>query len=377
MTLATTVDSPLLRMARMGQTEYWNDSCDPAELKYAIERGAVGATSNPVIVLDVFSREKAHWAPRVRELAAAHPGWTEVELSWAIAEELVVRGAALLAGIHDATAGCRGWQSFQVNPADYPAADRMVEQAVRFTSLAANIQVKFPATAAGIIALEEATAHGVNVNATVSFSVAQAIAAAEAIERGLARLAAAGGDPAKLAPIVVIMIGRLDDWLKVVADRDLLSVTPGALDRAGIAAFKRSYAIFRERGYRSRLLAAAYRHHLHWTELVGGDVSLTIPHAWQVRFNQSGSSRSPAWTCPLNPRSSRNWAGSPTSAAPTSRTAWCPSSSTGSAPRHAPCAVSSRPSTISWGLSGTSRYPTRTPDPAFLDESGAARLWAP
>ena len=46
--------------------------------------------------------------------------------------------------------------------------------------------------------------------------------------------------------------------------------------------------IFQERGYRARLLAAAYRHHLHWSELVGGDVVLTIPHAWQVLFNESG-----------------------------------------------------------------------------------------
>jgi transaldolase len=97
------------------------------------------------------------------------------------------------------------------------------------------------------------------------------------------------------------MIGRLDDWLKVVAERDLLSVTPGALDWAGIATFKRAYAIFRERGYRSRLLAAAYRHHLHWTELVGGAVSLTIPHAWQVRFNQSGIEPEARMDLPVDP----------------------------------------------------------------------------
>src|SRR5204863_4201551 len=46
--------------------------------------------------------------------------------------------------------------------------------------------------------------------------------------------------------------------------------------------------LYRERGYRTRLLAAAYRHRLHWTELVGGDVILTMPHSWQVRFNGSG-----------------------------------------------------------------------------------------
>ena len=53
-----------------------------------------------------------------------------------------------------------------------------------------------------------------NINATVSFTVAQAIASAEAVERGLDRLARSGGDPARLAPVSMIMIGRLDDWLK-------------------------------------------------------------------------------------------------------------------------------------------------------------------
>jgi transaldolase len=108
------------------------------------------------------------------------------------------------------------------------------------------------------------------------------------VERGLGRLARAGGDPARLAPVSVIMMGRLDDWLRVVVDRDGLSVDPGAPFWAGLAVVKRAHEIFRERGYRSRLLAAAYRHHLHWTELVGGDLSMTIPHAWQVRFNSSG-----------------------------------------------------------------------------------------
>lgn len=288
MSPATMIDSPLLQTARSGLTDIWNDSCAQAELAYAIERGAVGATSNPPIVLDVVSKEKAYWGPRVRELAAANPTWTATELAWAVVGEMGVRGAALLEGIHTATGGRKGWLSLQVDPATYMAPVRMVEQGVFLAGLAPNIQVKFPVTSAGIVALEEATARGVNVNATVSFTVPQAIAAAEAIERGLARFEAAGGDPSTLAPCVVIMIGRLDDWVKVVAERDLLSITPGVLDWAGIAAMKRAYATFVERGYRSRLLAAAFRNHLHWTELVGGDLSLTIPYSWQVRYNQSG-----------------------------------------------------------------------------------------
>jgi len=84
------------------------------------------------------------------------------------------------------------------------------------------------------------------------------------------------------------MIGRLDDWMKVLVEKDSIALDPDAANWAGIAAFKRAYGIFQERGYRTRLLAAAYRHRLHWTELVGGDVVLTMPYAWQTRFNASG-----------------------------------------------------------------------------------------
>ena len=65
--------------------------------------------------------------------------------------------------------------------------------------------------------------------------------------------------------------------------------------------FKRAYGIYQERGYRTRLLAAAYRHRLHWTELVGGDIVLTMPHAWQVRFNDSGIDPEPRIDVPVDP----------------------------------------------------------------------------
>ena len=297
----TMVDTPLLRTAQLGLTDCWNDSCAVEELTYAIDRGAVGGTTNPPIVLEVLGKERAYWALHIREAARANPKWTEVELTWALVEEMAMRGAAVLAPIHEREHGRKGWLSIQTNPENYPNADRMVEQAVHFASLAPNMQVKIPATAAGIDAIEEATARGVNLNATVSFTVPQALAVGAAMERGLDRLAAAGGDPSRLAPVVTIMVGRLDDWMKAIVGRDGLAIDPRPLDWAGIAVFKRAYTIFRERGYRSRLLAAAYRHVLHWTELVGGDVILTMPHAWQVRFNDSGIVPAPRIDVPVDP----------------------------------------------------------------------------
>lgn len=282
------VDSPLSRMVRETGTDFWNDSCAVAELQYAVERGGTGATSNPVIVGEVLKKERDHWVPRVRELALEHPAWSEVELTWAVIEEMGVRGAAILAPVFAEHGGRKGRLSLQTNPANHRDPVRMTEQALHFASLAPNVQVKFPTTAAGLEAIEEATARGVVVNATVAFTVAQALAVGEAVERGLRRLEAAGGDASRSGPVCSLMVGRLDDWIKVLVERDDIALDPGAASWAGVAVFKRAYAAYRERGYRTRLLAAAYRHRLHWTELVGGDVVLTMPWAWQVRFNGSG-----------------------------------------------------------------------------------------
>ena len=282
------IDCPMLRTVTDRPTDYWNDSCSIDELGYAVARGATGATSNPSIVLEVLRQERTHWVPRIAEIAAADPSSTETDITWALIEEMAVGAAGVLAPVFTREHGRKGRLSLQTNPADYPNTERMLEQGRRFASLAPNLQVKFPATRAGIAAMEQATAAGVSINATVCFTVAQAIAVAEAVERGLEALVAHGGDANAVAPVCTIMVGRLDDWMRVLVERDGIAVHPDALDWAGVAAFKRAYALFRARGYRTRLLAAAYRHRLHWTELVGGDVILTIPHAWQVRFNASG-----------------------------------------------------------------------------------------
>ena len=146
---------------------------------------------------------------------------------------MAVRGAGVLEPVFVREAGRKGRLSVQTNPANYPNMERMLEQGVRFASLAPNIQVKFPATRAGIRAIELATAAGVSINATVCFTVAQAIAVAEAVERGLDTLAAAGSDPASVTPVCTIMVGRLDDWMRVLVERDEIAVHPDALNWAG------------------------------------------------------------------------------------------------------------------------------------------------
>jgi len=282
-----TYKSPLHETVSAYPTDFWNDSCSVEELAYAIDHGAVGATSNPTIVEQVLNQERHLWEGRIYELIADNPTWSDEDVMSKIFEEIALKGAELLLPVFERENGMKGRLSIQTNPSYYRNVDAMVEQAVRYASLAPNMQVKLPATSQGIAAMEEATYRGVNVNATVSFTVAQAVAIGEAIDRGLARREAEGLATDDMTPVTTIMVGRTDDWIQIVTKRDGIIVSPQYLPWAGVAVFKKALEIYQERSFRSRLLAAAYRSHLHWSELIGGDVVLTVPSGWQKLFNSS------------------------------------------------------------------------------------------
>ena len=280
-------NSLLQEMAMTTDTDYWNDSCAVSELEYAIPNGAVGATTNPVIVLNVLKKEYDLWEDRILEIIKDNPTFDEDEVSWQLIEEMAVKGSELLLPVFERENGMKGRISIQTNAKFYRDAQRMSDQAVKFDKLAPNMQVKMPATAAGIKAMEEATYQGVNINATVCFTVPQAVAVGEAVEKGLKRREAEGKNTSKMSPVCTIMVGRLDDWLKIVADKENISIDPAYLEMAGVAAMKNAVQIFKERGYKTRMLAAAYRNQLHWSELIGGNIIHTIPYKWQKRYNNS------------------------------------------------------------------------------------------
>src|SRR5258708_36829648 len=284
---ATAFKSPLHKMTQTTPTCLWNDSASIQELTYSIEHGAVGATCNPVIVLGVLKKEIANWKTRIEVLLKEFPTAGEDEIAWKGVREISVRAAAVLKPVFDAQGGKNGRLSIQTDPRLYRDAKSIVEQAEEFSKLAPNLIVKIPVTAAGIPAIEEATYRGISINATVCFTLPQCVAVAEAVERGLKRREKEGGEIASMGPVCTIMVGRLDDWLKVLIEKENVAIDPGHTEWAGVAVFKKTYKLFRERGYRIRLLAAAFRNHMHWSELIGGDIVISPPYAWQVRLNKS------------------------------------------------------------------------------------------
>jgi len=280
--------SLLHQMTQTTPTRLWNDSCSIEELTKSIEmNGAVGATCNPSIVLTVLKKEWSLWKDRIPQIIHELPKATDEQVAWKLVEEMSQKAAALLMPVFEREQGKYGRLSIQTNPKCYRNADSIVEQAEHFSQLAPNMVVKIPVTKAGIEAIEQATYRGVSINATVSFSLPQAIAVAEAVERGFKRREAENKDISRMGPVSTLMVGRLDDWLKVVAEKEGIIANPWVLDWAGVAVMKKTYKLYQERGYRLPLLSAAFRNHLQWSEFIGGNVVISPPYNWQKRYNAS------------------------------------------------------------------------------------------
>src|SRR4051794_16340693 len=100
-----TYKSLLHEMTQTTPTCLWNDSASLSELTYSMEHGAVGATCNPVIVLDVLNKESHIWNDRIRSLVNELPHATEEQIGWKLVEEISATRARLLIPIFEEQRG--------------------------------------------------------------------------------------------------------------------------------------------------------------------------------------------------------------------------------------------------------------------------------
>jgi transaldolase len=258
-------------------TRWWHDSADPGELELGLRRGASGVTTNPVLAATAVKNNRERWHADVdRALARRLP---EEQKAEALVEIAVTRAAEQLLPAFHRSGGRTGFVCAQVNPIRAADRDCMYPMAKRFHGWAPNIAVKLPATAAGLDVLEECVAEGITVTATVSFTVPQVVAVAERHRAGTRRATANGITPGQC--FAVIMIGRLDDYLREVAHDSHPAVAESDIVQAGLAVTKRAYSIYKERQYGALLLVAALRGAHHLTELAGADLLMSIHPAYQ------------------------------------------------------------------------------------------------
>jgi transaldolase len=259
------------------KTVWWHDSAEPDEIERAIRRGAVGATTNPFLVHAALAANRQAWAPQIDGVLSE---LLEPEEKAERLMGIAVRHAARqLEPEYDKSAARMGYVCTQVNPTRAGDRDGMLAAARRFSQWAPNIAVKLPATAAGLDVLEDCTAEGITCTLTVSYTVPQVIAIAEKHREGIRRARSGGVEPGKC--FAVIMIGRLDDYLRDVAYDSRVNISESDIRRAGLAVSKRAYSIYRQSGYEAMLIVAAMRGTHHVMELAGAEIIMSIPPALQ------------------------------------------------------------------------------------------------
>jgi transaldolase len=252
-------------------TQWWHDSADLEELRISMENGAVGVTTNPFLVRTSLYANPALWDPLLKDIPRDIKGGEKAE---AIAEKITKKVAGQMYPVFEKSGGDKGFVCAQVNPTKPGAAKEMIAMAKRLTKWAPNIAVKLPVSNAGLEALEECAAEGITIVATVSFTVPQVIAVAERYRKGLARAKKNGIKPGKC--YAVIMVGRLDDYIRDLAMDSNSKVTESDIRMAGTAAAKKAYTIFKEMKYEAIIMPAGMRGEYHAADLADAEMVLSV-----------------------------------------------------------------------------------------------------
>lgn len=268
-------------LSKSTQSNWWQDSAELESMDEAIANGATGVTTNPLLVKRSLFGKTETWRPFLQGIPDSLHGSDKAE---EIVRRITVEIARKFEPIYRQTDGAQGYVCAQVNPSKAGDADVMIAMARRLSQWAPNIAVKLPVTAAGLEALETCIAEGITITATASFTVPQVLAVAKRHMAGLALAEKNGVKGGRC--FAVIMVGRLDDYLRDVAHDRKADVLESDIIQAGTAAIKKAYRIFEKMNYQAILMPAGMRGDYHTTALAGANMSMSIAPNIQAKLAQ-------------------------------------------------------------------------------------------
>jgi len=306
------------KLHKAGQS-IWYDNIqrsllDNGEMAAMIARGEIrGVTSNPTIFMNAIVKSQDYDSCLV---PLAKAGKSAEDIFWQLAVEDIQRAADLFRPMYEQSGGGDGYVSLEVSP--YLAQDakgtlaaaKWIWQRVDRS----NLMVKIPATWAGLSAIAATIAEGINVNATLIFSIERYAGVMDAYLKGLEKRAAAGLPIASVASVASFFVSRVDTKIDAhlmgMVDRGgtRADKAAGLLGKSAIANAKLAYAGFKEvfgsprfqalrtQGARvQRPLWAStgtknkeYSDVMYVEELIGPDTVNTVPPATLAAFLDHG-----------------------------------------------------------------------------------------
>lgn len=234
----------LKQLAEQGQSIWLDyirrDLIRSGELKRLVEEdGLRGVTSNPTI-FDKAISGSTDYDMALRALLAGNLHAAVGELYDPLAIEDIQMAADVLRTVYDETHGDDGYVSLEVSPLLADDTERTISEAQRLKTAVdrPNVMIKVPATPAGLPAIEELIANGVNVNITLMFSMHHYEAVARAYIQGLERC----GNPAGVASVASFFVSRVDTAVDKALEK---SGNPEAKALAGKIAIANSKVVYR------------------------------------------------------------------------------------------------------------------------------------
>ena len=306
--------NPLQRLWQEQRQAVWLDFIERDLLtgggleRLVADDGVRGVTSNP----SIFQKAIEGGGPydeAVTNLLATDPEMTTVQLYEALAIEDIQHAADILHPVWEESRGGDGYVSLEVSPHLARDTDGTVAEASRLWQAVdrPNLMIKVPATPEGIPAIESLIGEGINVNATLMFSLADYEAVATAYLRGLEK----NSNPAAVASVASFFVSRVDTKVDAALDAIGSADALALRGRAAIANAKLAYRRFGElfgpepfaplsaRGAMvQRPLWAStstknpgYRDVIYVEELIGRDTVNTVPVATLEAFRDHGEPR--------------------------------------------------------------------------------------
>jgi len=266
----TKVNGYFHRVLAQTSTQFHINTAIQADLEYFLEQGAVCNTSNPTHIPRAIKADRELWQPVIDKILKENPEATDDEVADLLLQRITSRSLKMFWPLYKQSEGKYGYVAIQGNPFTNEDLPEVLEKAQTYSKLGKNVAVKIQSTKAGAKAIEELTALGVNTICTKGFSVSQGIEMAEAYERGLERTVL------KPKCFVVNIAGILDEYLAEVAEAQKIDIAPESISHAGVTMTRVLYRIFKERDYKAYIQGGGSREPYHFTELVGGDLAITI-----------------------------------------------------------------------------------------------------
>ena len=250
--------NPLVRMQQLGQSP-WHDNIrrnllTTGALKKMVKDGDItGLTSNPTIFEQAIAKSTDYDAT-IETLA--RKGLSAEAIFDQLAIEDIRAAADVFAPVFKRTGGADGYVSIEVAPAFALDTQATVQEAKRLWKAVdrPNLMVKIPATAAGVPAIEQCIADGLNINVTLIFSLERYEAVMEAYLKGLEKRAASRKKIDQIASVASFFVSRVDSLVDKRLDERVAreggghsEIIEGLKGKTGIANAKLAYARFRAR----------------------------------------------------------------------------------------------------------------------------------